>query len=240
MRFVKFVAATGILAMAAPAFSGERMRGFEEVAARSERVDVTGLSGWYKGKFKLGEAGAGGTYRIVSQRDRGYGETARFGETRFTLSGPGIDREYSGQCGFEMITAEDRLRTGRWKLTISETLVPLTYRCSFARDGVEIGMLDLAEVASPGLSVKQQRAGAVIVGNRQLTLRSVHHFERGKLPGAAPLGYIVEEDGRGVAAADLNGGRKRLALPRDPQSREAALLAGMALALFWDPGDGDA
>lgn len=237
MHSARIIGVAALVAIATPTVAGERMRGFEEVAAQSERVDVTGLSGWHKGKFKLGDAGAGGSYRIVSQRDRHDGEVARFGESSFTLSGPGIDGAYSGRCGFETVSAQDRLRSGGWKLTLSQTLVPLTYRCSFARDGVAIGSLDLAEVASPAMSVKQQRAGIVQFGERQLTLRSVHYFERGKLPGASPLGYLIEEDDRAVAAADLNGARKRLALPRDPELRRAALLAGMALALFWDPGD---
>jgi len=30
-----------------------------------------------------------------------------------------------------------------------------------------------------------------------------------------------------------------VALPRDPRQRDAALAAGMALAVFWDPGDTD-
>lgn len=229
----------GMLLMAAPpAVAGERMRGFEEVAARSERLDLTGISGWYKGKFRLGDAGAGGRYEILSKEGRGDGETARFGGSSFTLSGPGIDGEYAGRCGFEVVNAEDRLRSGKLRLTFSTTVVPLSYRCAFEHNRQPIGTLDLSAVASTGISVKEERAGTASFGHRILDISSVHYFERGRLPGASPLGYVLAENGRTIGAADLNGGRKRLALPQDAGLREAALLSSVALALFQDPGDG--
>lgn len=239
MGLARFAIAGMLLVTATAAVAGDRMRGFDTIAARSERIDITGLSGWHKGRFSLGDTGAGGRYDIRSMRDRSFWESSRYGESSFTLSGPGIDGEYSGRCHFEMVNAQDRFRDRNWKLTISTSVVPLTYRCVFQHDGKDIGMLDLAEIASPGISVKQERAGIVALGDHVLGLHSVHHFEKASLPGASPLGYLIENDGQPIAAIDLNGARKRLALPGDLQLREASLLAGMALALFWDPGDGD-
>ena len=77
------------------------------------------------------------------------------------------------------------------------------------------------------------------LGDTRIGLASVHRLGAGSLPTASPVGYTLAADDGIVGAVDLNGGRKRLALPRDPQLREAALLGSMALALFRDPGDGD-
>lgn len=239
MRTGKWIAATALLLTATAASAGERMRGFDQLASRSERIDLTGLSGWHKGQFRLGESGPGGKYSILSQRDRGDGESARYGGSSFTLAGPGIDGSYAGRCSFEQVNAEDRFRAGRLKLTLTERLVPLRYRCTFERNGETIGALDLYEVAPQGAPIQQARAGVASFGDRQLDLRSEHYFERGRLPGASPLGYRIEDRGAEIAAVDLNGGRKRLALPADPELREATLLSSIALALFWDPGDGD-
>ncbi len=56
-----------------------------------------------------------------------------------------------------------------------------------------------------------------------------------------PIGYWIDDaQGLPVAAVDTNGlTRVRLALPRDAAQRDAALMAGVAIATFWDPGDTD-
>jgi hypothetical protein len=61
------------------------------------------------------------------------------------------------------------------------------------------------------------------------------------VPTSDPVGYWLEDaSGQRVAAVDLNGAtRVRVALPNDRARRDAALAAGLALAVFWDPGDTD-
>ncbi|TFI56319.1 hypothetical protein E2493_20780 [Sphingomonas parva] len=237
---VRVLAALALAAAAAgPALCAERMRGFEEIAGAGERVDVTGLSGWHKGRFRIGETGAEGRYRILSSSDHAGGEVAHFGGSRFDLSGPGVAGALSGRCGFDALSRRTRGRIGEVRVTTSTRLVPLAYRCEFARDGEVIGELVLDEVARPGLSVRQERAGHVRIGDARLAFASVHHLDGTMLPTSTPVGYRFEAEGRAVGAVDLNGSRKRLALPDDPALREATLLGSLALALFWDPGDGD-
>ncbi len=229
--------ACGLLALAAPVASADRMRGFEDLAARSEQLDLTGLSGWQKGSFRLGDAGIEGRYRIVSQQAGAFGGSMHFGGSSFSLAGPALAGSYTGQCNVEKVSIADWARIGRLELTASITVSPVSYRCRFERDGQAIGLLDLVEVPARGISIKEERAGTAMLGGRQLDVRSVHNIGRSSLPAAMPIGYMIEEKGAPVAAIDLNGSRKRLLLPNDADLREATMLANIALALFWDPAD---
>lgn len=113
------------------------------------------------------------------------------------------------------------------------------YSCAFSVDGRPAGGMTLDAAFSRKISVETARAGRVRFNGVELAIRSVHRFEESRWPMSDPLGYVLEQDGRVVAALDATGGRKRLALTRDPDARDAALVAGVALALFWAPGDQD-
>jgi len=61
---------------------------------------------------------------------------------------------------------------------------------------------------------------------------------RGEWGRGQPL--VEVPSGEPVGAIEVNGvTSRRLALPHDPAARQATLAAGIALALFQDPGDVD-
>lgn len=212
------------------------MAGFDAIAARSERLDLTGI-GWGRSRrFKLGEAA--GAFRRDLDRRRFGGEVALVehgGGTIFEFAGPGVRGGLAGDCRLDQ--AQERVRAG--SLTVSTAVAPMWYSCVFSVDGRPAGGMTLDAAFSRKLSVETARAGRVRFNGVELAIRSVHRFEKSRWPTSDPLGYVFEQDGRIVAALDATGGRKRLALTRDPAARDAALAAGVALALFWDPGDQD-
>ena len=232
----RLIVGMGLLAVAGVATAGPRAAGFDAVAASGERLDVTGAGWGRSGDFRLGQA-KGSFRRDLDRREWAIEPVAAVeheGGLRFAVSGPEVRGRLEGRC--YAYQGPDRLGGGA--LTIAAA-VPYGMRCAFSRDGVPTGELTLDAAFRRGVSVETARIGEMRIGDTVLAVRSVHRFEGSRWPTSSPLGYLFEREGRAVAAVDVNGARKRLALPRDGAQREAAIAAGLALALAWDPEDQD-
>lgn len=226
------------------ALAAPRMLGFDALATRSARIDIAGIPMWMNGDFRLGSAGTLGHVRRTAlaasdQPDPAHadGEIVRFGRVRFDVAGPEVGGTLAADCRYDR--SETRVQLGR--ITVAEGSVPLLYACTLMRDGRRTGVLELG-AAPPrrGDGLAETRVGRITLGDTELTLRSVHRMPGGRWAVAQPLGYeMAAADGRVVGAVELGTTSARLAVPRDAAGRDAAVAAGLALALFWNPGDSD-
>lgn len=227
------------LAIATVAHSSPIMSGMAAVAPNGQSVNLRGVGSGQKGRFELPELGAKGVFRRTAGSS-GQGEVDYTGTVDFMLDGTGEHSATVGQCRYHQGTSEfrDRIAPGvRVETTVLDH--PFTYTCRFLRDGEEIGTLMLDRAPGAVIDLRTLRRGEVRVGDARLDLRSVHTFEGSKMPTEMPLGYLMATKDGDVGAAYLNGGTRRLILPSSGDHRDAALLASLALALLWDPGDGD-
>lgn len=235
MRRLLLMAAVGALpaaAMAAPV-----MEGFASAAAKGDVVQLRGIGWGQKGRFNLPSLGASGTFRRSAERV-GVGMVDYVGGVDFTFERKG--GAIAGRCRYHQGTSEWRDRIARnVRVETSVLEAPFSYRCEFLQEGRAIGSLTLDRAPGRPVDLRTLRAGEVEVSGARLTLRSVHTFAGSKLPTETPLGYTIIGSQGTVGAAYLNGGSRRLVLPKTGAEREAALLASLALALLWDPGDGD-
>lgn len=222
------------LVLPAVAWAGARMAGFEEIAAHSERVEVIGVGWGQSGTFRLGPANAVGRFDRRSSTLRSDDRLGRWGGVRFTLPATASQGELSGGCRYGQLDAEDR--SG---LTVTTAMAPFGLVCTFARDGEPFASLRLGAVFDRRLRVEERRQGVMSVSGGSYRVRSAHFVEGTRFPASSPIGYVVEHGASPIAAVDLNGGRKRLALPRDPATRDAALATTLALSLLWDPSNDD-
>jgi len=243
---------TGLAAMLLAGCTLVRMQGFDAVAAGGDRVDIQGIPLWMNGDFRVGVDGTRGHVRRTAfgrsemsgagERDRPdyeAGRVARYGRVRFEVAGPSIEGRLAGQCRYDREEAKERVGS----VTTAAPTLPLAFTCAFTRDGQPAGELELGAI--PSDTMAEPRSGRIRMGAADLTLRSIHRGEDGSEGSSwlneGALGYIVEDpSGAAVAAIEVIGvTRRRLALPRDPALRQATLAAGIALALFRDPGDVD-
>lgn len=233
------ILAAAALASPTVAHSSPVMTGMAAVAPNGQSVNLRGVGWGQKGRFELPELGTKGVFRRTAGSS-GRGEVDYTGTVDFTLEGSREQPAITGQCRYHQGTSDfrDRIVPGvRVETTVLD--LPFTYICRFLRDGQEIGTLMLDRAPGAVIDLRTLRRGEVQVGGARLDLRSVHTFEGSKMPAEMPLGYLMATKDGDVGAAYLNGGTRRLILPTAGDQREAALLASLALALLWDPGDGD-
>lgn len=102
-------------------------------------------------------------------------------------------------------------------------------------EGAAAATLDLTERRS-GAGVIAAREGQLRADGVTLQIRSVHALQGSAFQLAQPAGYVLEHDGRPVAALDLS---ERIPLLRRataaPAVQRAVLVAAVALGLLWDP-----
>lgn len=211
---------------------------WEDVAAAGAPTDVRGIPTWRDGAFRVGDRRGQVTRRVSSARDddgltvRDYAE----GRYRFTLTG-GAQDDLAGECAFGRTAASVPLGSG-W--SIDAPGEPLLLHCTFTRGGGAVGDMVLrGRIGARGVLPLERRIGEVRMGDTRLTLASLHAFGKRRWPSGDAVGYAFrDETGAlvgGAAAADF--GKRRLSLPTTPAQRDAALAAGVAIALFWDPGE---
>lgn len=201
-----------------------------DVAARSEQIELRGMGGWPRGSFRLGQSE--GRFERSASEQRFFDTFVRnSGGGRFLVSGPDVQGELEGYCGFN----QEEIDAGV-AVFPSERL---GYGCDFVRDGRPLeGGLFLAEVpTSRSLLAGRTRAGELRLEDVKLDIRAIHEMDGGKLPSGSPLGYAFLSEGRQIGAVDLNGGNKTIYAPRFGPEREAVLAASLALSIFWDPAD---
>lgn len=233
----KLVLLAAALTMTAGGNAAPRMAGM--AAVQGDAVDLRGIGWGQSGRFELAALDAQGSYRRSASKV-GRGEVDYTGMVDFTLDRAGEDEPVEGRCQYHQGTSESRDRIGRSvRLETTVLDLPFTYACQFSRGGREIGTLALDRAPGAWIDVRTPRRGEVRLGATRLDLRSAHNFEGSKMPAEMPLGYLMATVDGDVGAAYLNGETRRLILPKVGEQREAALLASLALALLWDPGDGD-
>ncbi len=235
--------ATALTIATAATAGGPALTGFHAFAARGELLEVRKPL-FMDGKLRVGSAvgmvkrRAQGRTQTIGDGSVAFSETQRFGRTTFEVTGAEVGGKLSGVCGYDR--SEAGVAYGQ--ATISQPVDALRMRCDFQRDGKPIGHLLLGAPLDPTQRFQPTaRTGEVVVGETRLALRSAHEMGKGGVATADPIGYWLDDaQGLPVAAVDTNGlTRVRLALPRDPAQRDAALVAGIAIATFWDPGDTD-
>lgn len=242
---VELALAAAALAMSAPAHAGPQMSGFAEIAARGDEEQLRGIGWGQSGRFTLTGSGAKGTFRRTADTVSSVELKSYEGTVDFAVSGPGLDGELTGSCGYGQQAIEAGARVGRRaRVDVAAITAPFAYSCRFFRDRQPLGELELRREQGGTVDIRAMRRGWIEIEGAILDLRSVHTFAGSRMPTEMPLGYTMArvEDDRPTAdigAAYLNGDTRRLVLPRDPKEREAALLASLALALLWDPGDGE-
>lgn len=227
---MKMMVIAALLTGAAAAGAAERLRGYDALAATTERVAVRGIGIGRSGHFTLG--GASGSYQRFAERARVRGETYARAGVRFTVG------DVAGQCLADEASYRDRLTRN---LAMTTTAVPYGIECRFTVGGRPAGVLNMDSVPARGVSAADTRRGSLQWGEAGMGVRSVHHFARSPLPAGAPLGYLIERRGGAVAGVDVSGVRPVLLLPRadvHDGTRDAALAATVALALMWEPDAG--
>lgn len=205
-----------------------------ELAQQSDRLELRGMGGGTRGDFRL--AGATGHFTRSAERlglfdpllvdNRGGGS--------FIVSGGEIDGELYGRCRF----TRREVNVG----PITATPDRLLYLCEFGRDGRRLDaelVLEETRDSKGALFSKAERKGELNFEGQRIAIRSIHRDQGGGLASATPLGYLFEAEGRGVGAIDLNGANKTFYAPRNPETRQAVIAAGLALSIFWDPADVD-
>lgn len=199
----------------------------DDLAARSEAIDLPTLT--------TGREGAADVLGRRLQFERSGGMLALFDD--FAVTQRAALRYSLGHGSGDTSAANCAVRRRTVSIGIVEwTAKPLSLFCEFTPAGVR---LDVEEHRAGLGTQKISRLGRLAVGDKNLTVRSVHHIEGALFEVAHPIGYVISDLGRPVAAVEINGRRPRLYLPtRDDATRQASLHALLALVLLWDVADG--
>lgn len=222
-------AIAAILAAACVSVQPAKMALPEGLDTRTERTTLQGAGGGTSGSFEI--AGVKGTFQRSASRVEFFDALLSFdrGRVRYALvDGDRVRAE--AQCG--MRQTEGQLGV------VQFTPKKLTFTCDFSGTGqtTRLTLQEARERSNP-LAPHGQRQGTIVAGDLQLAIRSSHDLVGSPLKLPIPIGYVIEHNGRAVAAVELNGLSPTVLLPLrgQPQLREPTLLAAIALALLWDP-----
>ena len=212
-----------------------RMRLPKAPEAAMEEVAITGLGYGERGNFRIankasGQDEAGGIYVRRAHSGNFFDVGGDVGHVEFTLHGDQVRGKLAAFCRYSQgdVGVSDGVRL---------TFKPLSYSCKMERDGYPIeARLNINERAL----LSNERRGSVSFEGQTMELRSVHKMRGSKVPSGTPVGYVFLQDGKEIGGVDTNGLKiNPVFLPRNSELRDAALMASIALFLFWDPGDGD-
>jgi hypothetical protein len=231
------IAAAALVVAAATstlAFEVARMRLPPELVA-AERLPASGYGGRNRGRFALGDY-RGDFTRIESRFavfDPLY--AANRGKSSFTLEGLGVDAPVAAECRFK----ERVVTVG--VLTFDAT--KLAYVCEITDGSGAVGSLTLGEPKPSGFKervlARAARRGLAEIGDLEITIDSVHHYERSKLSSQTPVGYVLTFDARPVGALELTDSNPTLLLAAglEPELRRATLIAALGLSVLRDPAN---
>ncbi|MFO6445893.1 hypothetical protein ACLBKU_01990 [Erythrobacter sp. NE805] len=229
MKTVLTLAAALLAAACAPA----QMRLSPGLAAGGEVLAVEGIGGGNAGRFYVGPWQ--GSFRRSEER-LAVAETfvTRRAGAGFIIEGPGIS---------ETIEADCRLREREIALDDDVSFTPerMAYRCAFTAEGRAFPARFELQEARTGVADalnRRQRRGEIALGGEVVQMRSVHRLKGSPFEMASPIGYVFEQNGREVAAVELNGkARLILADPANESLSRTVTIAALALALLRDPAD---
>ncbi len=196
----------------------------------AEPLLLEGMGAGQSGTFRM--AGYAGQYRRSATRLELFGDLAVFdrGRTSFTVEGM-TGEPLSAKCTVRQTT----MTIG----VVGFEPKQFAYECDFDHAGKPAALrFTLQEGRDAGVpkTLQAERRGRVDAGAVSLTLRSVHAVDGSPIPLPAPIGYVFEQNGRAVGAVELNGLTPRVWLPAgSDDTRRAAVVATLALAVVWDP-----
>lgn len=207
-----------------------------ELDASAERLPITGFGGHNKGTFEF--AGYHGEFTRGESRlgvfDPLY--VANRGKSSFTLRRTGTDDSISGNCRMEKNAVTIGIVTFDPK--------KLSYICDIRASGrAHAATLVLGQPKAKGfrqrLLAKDLRRGELQLNGQFLTMESVHNYEGTSLGSQSPVGYLLMQGERVVAALELTDVNPTIIVARDLSAdlRESVLAGAVALAVLRDPAN---
>jgi hypothetical protein len=203
-----------------------------DLPARTEATTIAGMGGGTRGSFTVGAVD--GNYARSATRLSFFDDLAVFdrGGAGFNATGLVADATVEASCKMRQTTVTIGI--------VGFAPKPLAYECDLRARGAPLAARFTLQESRDTLgqvTAQVQRRGLIEWDGVALTIRSVHTVQGSPLPLQAPIGYVFEQDGRAVGAVELNGLTPRLWLPPagDVKTRQASLVAALALAVFWDP-----
>lgn len=201
--------------------------------SRANSYVIEGIGGGERGQFRVGPYN--GSFQRSETRLAFFDPLIerRDGGTRYSVSGGEFEGAIEATCTMRERALNLSILNVRTK--------PMAYRCEFTHQGRSIpARFELQEVQQGlGSALNQsRRAGEIAFDHEILQIQSVHAIQGSPIQMASPIGYVLEQDGRPVAAVEVNGAPVLIfAEGVNDGQRRAALMAALALGLFWDPAN---
>lgn len=205
-----------------------------ELDASADRLSVSGFGGHNKGSFEF--TGYRGEFTRGESRlgifDPLY--VANRGKSSFTLRRTDSGDTISGSCRMEKNAVTIGIVTFDPK--------KMSYVCDI-RAGTQAATLVLGQPKRKGfkerLLANDLRRGELNLYGHYLTMESVHSYKGTKLGSQSPVGYLLLQGDRVVAALELTDVNPTIIIARDlsGELRESVLTGALALAVLRDPAD---
>lgn len=207
-----------------------------ELDDAADRLPVTGFGGRNRGSFEF--AGYEGEFTRGESRlgifDPLY--VTNRGKSSFTLRRTGSAETISGSCRMEKNAVSIGVVTFDSK--------KLSYVCDISADGQPQGVtFVLGQPKARGFKekflAKDRRRGELLLFGHRLTMESVHAYAGTKLGSQSPVGYLLMQDDRVIAALELTDVNPTIIVARDlaDDLRQSVLAGALALAVLRDPAD---
>lgn len=221
---------------AVPALATAQMELPEALRSDTERLPIVGYGGRNKGGYQLGPYR--GEFTRVETRwalaDPLF--AAQRAKSSFTIEGPGFEMPVAAECGMKKNVVTVGIVTFDPK--------KMVYQCTFERAGGLMNARFLVGQPKPDTMRARFLAWAIRQGEAEIDglrigIRSVHKYANTKFQSPTPVGYLLEIGERPVAAVELTDTNPTLFMPKaEPAAtRDALLLAAMALSVLRDPAD---
>jgi len=207
-----------------------------DFAAQAERTSIKGFGGHNKGKFRFGDFH--GEFRRGESRlsvlDSVY--VSNKGKSSFTLRDMDAREIVSGDC---------QMKKGAVTIDVV-TFDPkkMSYQCDFRRADELLGArLVVGQPSAEGLKekmlAKDLRRGESVLFEQHLGIESVHQYKNSKFQSQTPLGYLLLQGDRVVAAIELTDSNPAFfMLPELSSAQQDSVLATvLALAVLRDPAN---
>lgn len=232
----KFGLLSILIGLPAFALSTAQMQLPEELEAQSDSIRISGFGGRNKGTFQM--PGYSGEFRRAESRLGVLNSlyVSNKGKSSFTL------RNAEGD---EILSADCEMKKGAVTIDIV-TVDPkkMSYRCEFRNGGELLGARLIvgqpkADNMKERFLAKDLRRGESVIFEKHLVIESVHNYKGTKLQSQPPVGYLLRQDGRAVAALELTDVNPTLIVSYEiaDELRRSVLATALALAVLRDPAD---
>lgn len=201
------------------------------LAAAAETVTIAGIGGGQAGSYVAGSTT--GTFSRSATRLAFFDPLfeMRDGRTSFTM-------EQSAMYGPLRVSCRMRQRTITLDI-VSFDPDPMAFGCDVSSEGRPFPANFEIQAHSEGLGgmlMREERRGEIAFDGVILSVRSIHDLEGSPFQLAIPIGYVFERNGMAVGAVETNGNPVVFyGAGTDAPTRQAVLIASLALGLFWDP-----